>query len=88
MNQLRKVLPWVGNRADPYYNLNTDESQITEAMNFAWAWHEIVGGEHELALLNEGGSFAGVESCANWLPLLLPEEGSAAAEQESSLAAS
>jgi hypothetical protein len=47
LKQLPKVVPWLDNRS-PYYNLNTDESQITEIMNYAWAWHEIVGGERAL----------------------------------------
>ena len=43
------MLPWLGNINDINnpYNLNSDESQITEAMNLAWAQHEIVGGEAE-----------------------------------------
>jgi len=41
IKQLPMFLPWL-KRSDPYYNLISDESQIWQSLNLAWAWHEII----------------------------------------------
>jgi hypothetical protein len=41
---LNAALPWL-KRAGFNFNLISDESQIWQELNLAWAWHEIVSGE-------------------------------------------
>ncbi|KAI3435834.1 hypothetical protein D9Q98_001892 [Chlorella vulgaris] len=56
VKQLNAALPWL-KRAGFNFNLISDESQIWQELNLAWAWHEIVS-DHvraTLAWLETGG---------------------------------